>query len=146
MAAVYRFWVSLLALAVLVQIGLAGVGAFHAASKLDKDTKTMTGKSFSHWFGPHIALGYLIFLGTIVLLLISLIGYRARWKRSGLIVLLLVAQILFAWFGGAANGALGFLHPLNALLIAAVVGRTAYEEWRPAAETTTVAPATSPAV
>ena len=145
MAAVYRFWVSLMALAVVVQIGLAGVGAFHAANKLEDDKDTLTGKSFGSWFDPHVALGYLIFLSTIVLLLISLIGYRRRWKRSLLIVGLVVAQVLLAWLGDGIP-ALGFLHPINALLIAAVLGRTAYEEWRPAAETTTAVPATSPAV
>jgi hypothetical protein len=123
-----------MALAVLVQIGLAGVGAFHASNKLEDKGDTLGEKSFSSWFGPHVALGYILFLASIVLLILAAVGARHRLKISALAVALFVVQVLLAWLGGGVP-ALGFLHPLNALVILAVVGRLAHDEWRGARRT-----------
>src|SRR5437868_6945477 len=99
MAAAYRFWAGLLAVAVLVQIGLAGVGAFHASSKLEDKGDTLGEKSFSDWFGPHVGLGYLLFLASILLLILAAVGARHRLKWSALAAGLFVVQILLAWLG-----------------------------------------------
>ena len=58
--AIYRYWISLLALVVIVQIGLAGYGAFYAADKVSD--ASINEDTFEDGFGAHIGLGYLIFL------------------------------------------------------------------------------------
>ena len=127
--AIHRYWASLLTLAVIVQIGFAGYGAFDAADKLGDGSIDET--TFEDGFGPHIALGYLIFLGTLVLLLLSF-GTRSRSRIlwSLLAVGLLIAQILLAWTGGALPAIIGFLHPVNAVIILAVIGSLTGRMWR----------------
>src|SRR5262245_51908110 len=102
MKAVYRIWVMILTAAVVLQIFFAGMGAFDTADKVSSEGATVDEKSFEDSFGAHIGLGYLIFLGTIVLLLFSF-GTRDRKRiyRSLGVVGLLVLQILLAWTGGA---------------------------------------------
>lgn len=130
MRGVYKFFVSLMAVAIVIQIGLAGFGAFDTADKLSSKNSTVDEKSFENSFGPHAALGTLIVISGLVLLLISF-GTRdgRRMKRSGIIFGLLVAQLLLAWFGPSVPWLLGVLHPLNAFVILSVVGLTAYQEW-----------------
>ena len=127
--AIYRFWVSLVTLAVVLQIAFAGYGAFDTADKVDGGT--VDEDSFEDSFGPHIGLGYLIFLGTIVLLLLSF-GARGKQRilRSVAVVVLVVIQILLAWTGAAAPYAAGALHPINAFIILGLLGSTTYLEWK----------------
>ena len=115
---IYKFWVTILTAAVVLQIFFAGYGAFDTADKVSKDGATVNEKSFEDSFGAHIGLGYLIFLGTLVLLLISF-GTRDRRRilRSLGLVGLLIVQILLAWTGGSAPYVFGGLHPLNAFII-----------------------------
>lgn len=125
---IYRYWSALLFLAVLVQIGAAGYGAFHAADKADPGP--LSEDSFSSGFDVHNGLGYTIFLGTLVLLLLAL-GARLGRRRILMTLMapvLLIVQILLAW-GGEAVPAIGIFHPLNAFLIAGLTGRLAYEAW-----------------
>ncbi len=127
--AIYRIWVSLMTLAVVVQIGFAGYGAFDTADKVDGGTVDQD--SFEDCFGPHIGFGYIIFLGAIVLLLLS---FAARGKqrilRSVAVLVLLVIQILLAWTGGSVPYIFGALHPLNAFIILGLLGSIAYREWK----------------
>jgi hypothetical protein len=126
--AMYRFWVSLLTLAVVLQIGFAGYGAFDTADKVDGGTVDQD--SFEDSFGPHIGLGYLIFLGTIVLLLLSF-GARGKqriFRSVGALVLVMI-QILLAWSGGSVPYIFGALHPINAFIILGFLGSMAYREW-----------------
>jgi heme A synthase len=127
--AIYRFWVSLLTLAVVVQIGSAGYGAFDTADKVDGGT--VDEDSFEDSFGLHIGFGYLIFLATIVLLLLSF-GARGKQRilRSVAVVVLLVIQILLAWTGASAPYIAGALHPLNAFIILGLLGSITYREWK----------------
>ncbi|MDX6488897.1 MAG: hypothetical protein QOK13_1512 [Gaiellaceae bacterium] len=128
MSAVYRFWASLMALAVVVQIGLVGVGAFHAAKLSDKH-KTITDDVFGSWFKPHIALGYLLVPAALLLVLLSLVARGGRIKWSLIAFGLFILQVLLAWLAYGVP-ALGFLHPINALLILATLGKIAHGEWR----------------
>jgi len=128
MSAVYRFWASLMALAVVVQIGLVGVGAFHAAKESD-DHKTITDDTFGSWFGPHVALGYLLVPAALVLVLLSLVARGGRIKWSLIALGLFIAQVLLAWLAYGVP-VLGFLHPINALLILGTLGKIAHGEWR----------------
>ena len=128
MSAVYKFWASLMALAVVVQIGLVGVGAFHAAKESDKH-KTITDDTFGSWFAPHIALGYLLVPAALVLVILALVTRGGRIKRSLLAVGLFIVQVPLAWLAYGVP-ALGFLHPINALLILGTMGWIAHREWR----------------
>jgi hypothetical protein len=125
---IYRYWIALIFLAVLVQIGAAGYGAFYAADKADPGP--VTKHQFEHGFSLHSGLGYFIFLGTIVLFLLAL-GARLGKRRVLLnlaVPVLLIVQILLAWFG-SETPAIGVLHPLNALLIAGLTGSLAHQAW-----------------
>ena len=143
--AIYRVWVMILTAAVILQIFFAGYGAFDAAEKLSSEGNTIDEKSFEDSFGPHIGFGYLIFLGTLVLLLVSF-GTRDRKRifRSLGVVGLLIVQILLAWTGGSAPYIFGGLHPLNAFIILGFLASITFREWkgerRSSAEPATAAP------
>ena len=133
---VYRFWISILAVAVLFQIAFAGYGAFYAAQKLgdqkgSDEHKLISEKVFDHGFGFHIAFGYLIFLGALVLLLLAL-GARLGKRRIlfALAVPVAVAvQIVLAWISESVH-AVGILHGINALVIFSLTGYLAGQAWR----------------
>jgi len=102
----FRIWASLLSLAIIVQVGLASYGAFHAVDESD-DKGTIGKNAVSDGFSAHAALGYIILLAALVLLVLALIGRRSggrpgRVKASGGILGLTVLQILFAAAGGAS--------------------------------------------
>jgi heme A synthase len=145
--AIYKYWVTIVTAAVVVQIFFAGYGAFDTADKISKEGSTVNEKSFENSFGVHIGLGYLIFLGTLVLLLISF-GTRDRRRilRSLALVGLLVVQILLAWTGASAPYVFGGLHPLNAFIILGFALSLTYREWKgERAMTAQPAPAAPPA-
>ena len=132
MNSAFRIWASIVSLAVIVQVGLAGYGSFHAVDVSD-DKGTIGKHAVAHGFNAHAALGYLIFLAAIVLVVLAVLARRqggdpARVKWAGGLVLLIVLQVLFAWAGGAAAG-LGVLHGMNALAVAGVAGSLAGREW-----------------
>jgi hypothetical protein len=129
--AVYRFWVTILTAAVAIQIFLAGYGAFEAAHKLEDEGSTINDDSFHNGFEPHIALGYLIFLGTIVLLLLSF-GARGRGRilRSLAVLGLATLQVLLAWIGYGVPYVAGGLHPINAFIILGFLGAITWREWK----------------
>jgi hypothetical protein len=124
----HRFFIALLFLAIVVQIGAAGYGAFYAADK--SDPGPMTTKQFDHGFGLHSGLGYFIFLGTVLALLLALaarLGKRTVLLHLLLSVLLIV-QIVLAWIG-SGTPAVGALHPINAFLILGLTGSLAHQAW-----------------
>jgi heme A synthase len=140
---IHRWWATLMALAVVVQIGFAGYGAFSAADKVSNGSIDET--TFEDGFGAHAAVGTLIVLAGLVLLLFSFgTRNRSRILQSLLVFVLLVAQLLLGWTGAELPALLGFLHPVNALIILAVLGRMTAMMWREdRAATMAVAPATS---
>jgi hypothetical protein len=128
--AVYRIWSSLIAAAVLVQIGAAGYGAFYSSSHEQHTTSVLTHKQFDHGWNFHSALGWITVYGILIALLLALIARVGRpriWWQLGLAVAG-VLQIVFALVG-EKHPAVGVLHPLNALVIAAVAGQIAGREW-----------------
>lgn len=131
MRAVYRIWATLLFILVVVQVGLAGYGAFYAASKLEDEGSTIDEDIFFDGFGAHALVGYLVLLAGLVFLVIGVVAGLGRWRlgRHGVLFGLLVLQVLLAWFGFEAP-AIGFLHPVNALLIFGLLGWICSEEWR----------------
>ena len=141
MRAVFRWWSAILVVAVLVQIGFAGYGAFYVVDKADETPKFVTSDQVDHGFSPH-QFGYIVILLGILLVPLAFAARvdRTRKRMSIAIAVLLILQFVFAILGWAW-APLGFLHPLNALAIAAVTGTLARLEWRggPATATTPVA-------
>jgi hypothetical protein len=136
LATIYRYWITLLFLAVVAQIASAAYGAFYTAQKLgdqkgSDEHKLISEKVFDHGFGFHIAFGYFIFLGALVLLLLAL-GARLGKRRIlfALAVPVAVAvQIVLAWISESVH-AVGILHGINALVIFGLTGYLAGEAWR----------------
>jgi hypothetical protein len=132
----YRFWVTLVWLAVVTQIAAAAYGGFYSADKLNAQNgpdegRTISETVFDHGFAFHTGFGYLIFLGGIVLLLLAL---AARLGKRRVLFALAVpvavaVQIVLAWISEGVHG-VGILHGLNALVIFALTGYLAGEAWR----------------
>jgi hypothetical protein len=149
---IYRYWLTLVWLAVVVQITFAAYGGFYAADKLgdqkgSDETKMISEKVYDHGFGLHNALGYLIFLGSVVLLLLAL-GARVGRRRillSLAVVAAVALQIVLAWISEAVHG-FGFLHGLNALVLFGLTGSMTGMAWRRhRAGEEAAAPASAPA-
>jgi hypothetical protein len=126
---IHRYWAALIVLAVVVQIGAAGYGAFNASVKTDDD-KTLNEDQFSNGFDLHNGLGYAIFLATVLLFLFAL-GSRFERRRvmmNLVLPLLLIVQIVLAW-GGESTPWVGIFHPIVAFLILGLSGRIVFESW-----------------
>src|SRR5436190_17220493 len=81
--AIYRWWITLLWLAVVVQIAAATYGAFYSADKLgdqsgSDEQKMISETVFEHGFDFHNGFGYVIFLGSVLLLVIALLARLGR--------------------------------------------------------------------
>src|SRR5262249_48943903 len=101
--------------------------------------------SIESWFGPHVAFGYLLVLSVIAYAVFSLFTRdRGLMKIGGITVALFILQVLLAWLGDGVP-ALGWLRPLNALLILGYTGRNAYEAWQERAVGVEPSPAAAPA-
>jgi hypothetical protein len=125
----YRYWSALLLAAVLTQVGLAGYGAFAADHKAD-DNGSVSHHLFDHGFAPHVGLGYVIFLGTIVLLLLSLLGRSGRTvvlRSLGLALLVLLAIVLA--IAGGDHPIVGIFHPVVAFGVVGLAGLVARTAW-----------------
>jgi len=150
LAAVYRYWITILWVAVVAQIAGAAYGAFYAADKLGSqkgsdEQKTISEKAFDHGFGFHTAFGYLIFLGAVLLLLIAL---AARLGKRRVLFALAVpvavaVQIVLAWISESVH-AVGPLHGINALVVFGLTGYLTGEAWRSKREPVQEAAALSP--
>ena len=142
MKAAFRWWTIVIPFLVVIQITLVGVGAFHGSTSVsDKfDHRVIPtcdpacGKAFKdsyeNWFGPHVTFGYLLVLSVILYGLFSLATRDMRlMKIAWITVPLFIVQVLLAYLAYGVN-ALGWLHPLNALIILAWTGRNAAMAWR----------------
>jgi hypothetical protein len=129
MRAAFKYLTSLLFLAIVVQVGVAAVGAFNALDKTDHG-KTITHKQIENGFDPHGLFGTIVLL---LILLVVIFAYLAKvdpmMKRiaSGLVVLGAL-QVLFAWIGTKSAPA-GFLHGINALAIYGAAAVLAHRAW-----------------
>jgi hypothetical protein len=126
MRAVYRYLSLLVFAAVVIQVGLAGYGAFSVAG--DVEDSSIDEDQFGDAFGAHAGVGYLVILLGLIAFIVALIA-RHRIKHAAILVGLLVLQLLLAWFG-FESPFIGFFHPINALVIFAVSGWIAMTEWR----------------
>lgn len=129
MQTVYRYWAWIVVAAVVLQIGFAGYGAFFVANAVDDNPVNQD--KFDDGFGLHSGFGYLVVLLTLVFLLIAFaarVGKR-RIIQNAVLFVLLIVQVLLAWFGFAVP-AIGFFHPLNAFVILGLSGSMAWTSWR----------------
>jgi hypothetical protein len=141
---IYRYWITLLFLAVVAQIAAAAYGGFYAAQKLgDQDgsdeQKVISEKVFDHGFDFHIGFGYLIFLGSVALLLLALAARLGKRRvLFALAVPIAVAvQTVLAWISESVH-AIGIFHGINALVIFGLTGYMTGEAWRGAREMPTM--------
>ena len=130
MLGVYRWFTAVLFAAVVVQVGAAGYGIFHAVKVAD-DHEQVAKKTLEDGFNFHAALGTIIVVAMLVLLVATAAGRlgREKLKWTGALFVLGILQMVFAGIGGSVP-ALGFLHPVNALAIFAVAGVMAHAAWR----------------
>ncbi len=129
--AVYRYWVAVLVVAIIVQIGAAGWGVFSADQKVGAGHKEITKTQFDHGFNFHDGFGYIIFFASILLFLFAL-GARLGRKRVLMVLgvpLLVLLQIALAIIG-EKTPAVGVLHPINAFIVLGLVGSLAHGAWR----------------
>ena len=144
---IYRYWLTLLFLAVVAQIAGAAYGGFYAAQKLgdqkgSDEHKLISEKVFDHGFGFHTGFGYVIFLGAVVLLLLALaarLGKR-RILFSLAVPVAVAVQIVLAWISEGVH-AVGILHGINALVVFGLVGYLTGQAWRGARAAAPAVPA-----
>ena len=136
LASIYRYWITLLFTAVVIQIAAAGYGAFYAAQKLGDQKgpnahRLISEKLFNHGFSFHTAFGYLIFLASVILLLLALAARlgRKRVLFAAAVPITVAIQIVLAWASESVH-AIGILHGINALVIFALTGYMMGETWR----------------
>jgi hypothetical protein len=139
----YAVWSWILFTAVVIQVGLAGYGAFYSANKLGDEGSTIDEDVFFDGFIAHAILGYILILAGLIFMIIGLVAGIGRWRLGahGLLFGLLVLQMILAFIGFGVP-AIGFFHPVNALLIFALSGTVAWREWRRRQQVPEVAPAT----
>jgi hypothetical protein len=127
---VYKYLMTLIAVAVVVQIGAAGYGAFYAANHLKDDGDTFTHHGWDHGWNFHTGLGYTIVYAlalALVLALVARVGRPRIWFQLGLTVAGIL-QIVFA-LTGESTPAVGVLHPIDAFIILGLSGQIAAREW-----------------
>jgi uncharacterized protein DUF6220 len=120
--AVHRVILSVFTLGVVVQFFLAGLGVFrvqHGAS----DAR------FDHVFGPHRALGNVLFIVALLVLLAALFG---RLGRGQVLLGLVLSLLVFLQSVLANNGPswVRAVHPVVAVLILALAGSFTGRLWR----------------
>jgi hypothetical protein len=88
-------------------------------------------KKFDHGFSFHDDFGYIIFLGSLILLLLALAGRlgKRRILHSLGVPVLVAIQIVLAW-AGEDHPVVGIFHPLVAFLILGAVGSLTFAAWR----------------
>jgi hypothetical protein len=125
---VYRYWAALVLLAILLQIGFAGYGAFFVANAVDDGVVNQD--KFDDGFGLHMGFGYLVVLLSLILLLIAVAANVGKWRvgASGILFPLLILQVVLAWIGEAV-AAIGFFHPVNALVVVGVSAWIVKSTW-----------------
>ena len=125
---ILKYFVALYTVAVVVQIFLAGEGIFGGREEPIEDAGILD---------PHRGLGWILTMpGALLLLIVALLAWlpnkRLRWISVALPFVLFIQLILAE--AGRWGGA---FHPLNAILVLALLGYLARQLWRPVAEPVT---------
>jgi len=121
--AAYRWLIALFVLGVVSEFFLAGAGVF--GQKVD--VKLVDQKSFD----PHRALGFVLIVGSLLLLVVCLLWWSERiWLLATfLLVALAVVQSVLASVGEHHRW-VGALHPLNALAVLGLSSFLAHRAWQ----------------
>jgi Mn2+/Fe2+ NRAMP family transporter len=134
----WRFLIALIAVACVVQIFLAGRGAFglHGSAKLD-DQKS---------FDPHRVLGEIIGLLAVLAFLAALAYWRDKRLIGITFVLAVMAEILQHLFALPKHPWVAGLHALDGITILALSAWLAHQAWRGDRDTATASTPTATAV
>jgi Mn2+/Fe2+ NRAMP family transporter len=121
----YQLWRSLIALiaaACVVQIFLAGRGAFgvHGSAKLDDQAS----------FDPHRVLGEIIGILAVLALLAALAYWRDKRLIAVTFALAVMAEILQHLFALPSHPWVAGLHALDGITILALSAWLAHQAWR----------------
>jgi uncharacterized membrane protein YhaH (DUF805 family) len=118
----YWIWSMVMFVAIVVQIGFAGYGAFNAAGKLEDEGAVVNEETFGNGFDAHIVFGYLLVLLGLIFLVIGIAAGVGKWRlgRHGVLFLLFAFDTPY----------IGFFHPVNALALFSVSGWIAWDEWQ----------------
>ena len=143
MRSAFRWLTSVLFVLVVVQVGLAGYGAFNAIHKADNHP--VTKKTIENGFDPHGVVGTLVLLAMLALLIVALAGHigPAAVRFTAVLFGLGILQLILGLVSTSVP-VIGFLHGINALAIYAASGLLAHRSWtadRAAAPGATPAPA-----
>ena len=122
MATVHRVLLSVFTLGVIVQFFLAGLGVFRIQDGA-------SGSHFDHVWGPHRALGNVLFIVALLVLVAALV---ARLGRTQVLLGLVLALLVFLQSILANNGPswIRAFHPVVAVLILALAGSFTGRLWR----------------
>jgi hypothetical protein len=125
----FKYLTSLLFLAIVVQVGFAGYGAFNAIDKAD-DGKSVTKHQIENGFDPHGILGTVLVAIMLILVIVALAGrIGGLLTRLSVVILVLgLLQMFFAYLG-TVSAPLGFLHGINALAIYGAAAFLAHRAW-----------------
>ena len=130
----FKYLTSVLFVAVVAEVALAGYGAYNAVDK-SGDNGSVSKHAVEHGFSAHVALGTVIAAVMLLLMVVAAAGRLGKpWLQwSTGIFLLGILQMLLGWLGSAV-ASLGFLHAVNALVIYAAAALLAHRAWteRPA--------------
>jgi len=120
--AAHRVVLSVFTLGVVVQFFLAGLGVFRVQNGAS-DAR------FDHVFGPHRALGNILF---IVALLVLLAALLARLGRGQVLLGLVLSLLVFLQSILANNGPtwVRAIHPVVAVVVLALAGSFTGRLWR----------------
>ncbi len=111
MRGVYKWWATLVFAAVIVQIGLAGYGAFYVVGKTDNGG-VANDDTISNGFDLHVAWGYLgVGLSMLIFLVIGVIAGVGKWRLvpHGPLFALWFLQVVLA-IGAYETPYVGFFH------------------------------------
>jgi hypothetical protein len=129
MTKAFKYLTSVLFVAVVVQVALAGYGVFYALHKADK-AGSVTKSTFEHGFNAHAVLGTILLVVMLLLVIVAAAGRLgpAALKFSVALLVAGILQMVFAALGSSVP-ALGFLHVVNALAIYAAAAMLAHRAW-----------------
>ena len=80
MRTLYAVWSWILFAAIVVQVGLAGYGAFYSASKLGDEGATIDEDVFFDGFVAHAIFGYLVILAGLIFMIIGVVAGIGKWR------------------------------------------------------------------
>jgi hypothetical protein len=127
-AAIYKVLIAIFAAAVVVQFFLAGLGVFGAFPEEDG---TVSFSKFEDEFEVHAGVGWFLFLGSLLLLILILIawtGPRSIGATFALAVLMFLQMILAGV--GEDTEVVGAFHPVNGLVILGLSWFLTTRAWR----------------